>query len=258
MARTAQPASQAGRPGPTTPSVSRGDGEAPTQPAAASLGGGWHPATFHAGERRIKWIAFGVAIALHIIALLFNFPSITTSLAQKKPQQVIVVRKYIPPPPKVERKQVIKKKLARKVPIPDPTPDEPEPIREPDPEIEPDPLPDDVEILLGVPEPPPADAGGPLLAGVAGITNPVLIDKQRPNYPELARVARLEGTVILQAVVRRDGTVGELHVLRCTEPNMGFEEAAMDAVVQWLYEPATQDGRPVDVFFTVFVDFSLH
>ena len=71
-------------------------------------------------------------------------------------------------------------------------------------------------------------------------------------------MARLEGSVILQAVVRRDGTVGELHVLRCTEPNMGFEEAAMDAVVQWLYEPATQDGRPVDVFFTVFVDFSLH
>jgi len=190
--------------------------------------------------------------------MLFHFPRLTTILAQEKREQVIVVRKYIPPPPKVERKQVRKKKLTRTVPVPDPTPDEPEPIREPHPEIRPDPLPDDVEILLGVPDPPPADAGGPLLAGVAGITNPVLIEKHRPNYPELARVGRLEGSVILQAVVRRDGTVGELHVLRCTEPNMGFEEAAMDAVRLWRYEPATQDGRPVDVFFTVFVDFGLH
>ena len=257
MARSPQPSPRAGRPRPEIPSLDR-HGAEPAPSGATVLGGGWHPATFHKGERRIKWIALGVAIALHFVALLFQFPRLTKVLAPENREHVTVVRKYIPPPPKVERKQVRKKKLTRKVPVPDPTPDEPEPIREPHPEIRPDPLPDDVDILLGVPHPPPADAGGPLLAGVAGITNPVLIEKQRPNYPELARVGRLEGTVILQAVVRRDGTVGELHVLRCTEPNMGFEEAAMDAVRLWRYEPATQDGRPVDVFFTVFVDFSLH
>ena len=50
----------------------------------------------------------------------------------------------------------------------------------------------------------------------------------------------------------------DLKVLRCTRANFGFEETAVEAVRQWRYRPAMLDGRPVDVFFTVFVDFDLH
>lgn len=209
-------------------------------------------------DKKIVWVAMAIAIVLHIVVLLANFPEMKAALKQKKKSNVIVVKKYVPPPPKVERKQVVRKKLTRKVPIPDPTPDEPEPIREPEPEIEPEPLPPDVEFLIGVPEPPPPT--GPLLAGVGDVTNPELIaeSKTEPEYPELARVARLEGNVILQAIIHSDGTVGEVEVLRSNRPNMGFEEAAISAVQTWQYKPALQNGKPVDVYFTVFVEFKLH
>jgi len=211
---------------------------------------------FHAGEGKVKAIAVAIALVLHIVVLFINFPEFK-KIEQKKRENVIVVKKYVPPPPKIERKQIVKKKFTRKVPIPDPTPDEPEPIREPEPEIEPEPIPPDVEVLIGVPEPPPPS--GPLLAGAEGVTLPVLIpeSKIKPDYPELARVARIEGRVILQAIVLKDGSVGELEILSCNRPGMGFEEAAIGAVERWRYKPAMQGSKPVDVYFTVRVDFEL-
>ena len=213
---------------------------------------------FHTGDNKIMGWALLAAIAIHVTILLINFPEFKKALQPKKPENVIVVKKYVPPPPQVERKQVVKKKLTRKVPIPDPTPDEPEPIREPEPEIEPEPLPPDVEFVIGVPEPPPPS--GPLLAGAGDVSNPALIPETRiePVYPELARVARLEGNVILQAIIHSDGTVGDVEILRCNRPNMGFEDAAAAAVQTWRYKPALQNGRPVEVYFTVFVEFKLH
>ena len=215
-------------------------------------------AMFHTGENKLLGIAFVIAVALHVIVMLINFPEFKKAVVPQSDKKVIVVKKYVPPPPQVERKQVVKKKLTRRVPIPDPTPDEPEPIREPEPEIEPEPLPPDVEFVIGVPEPPPPS--GPLLAGVGDVTNPILIpeSKTEPEYPELARVARLEGNVILQAIIHSDGSVGDIEVLRTNRPNMGFEDSAVEAVKQWRYQPATQNGRPVEVYFTVFVEFKLH
>jgi protein TonB len=105
------------------------------------------------------------------------------------------------------------------------------------------------------------DGDGPLRPGIGNhVTNPVLIpaSKVEPDYPEVARQARLDGRVILEAVVEPDGTVGEINVLRCTRPYVGFEESAIRAVKQWRYEPATQNGRPVAVYFTVLVEFQLN
>ena len=124
------------------------------------------------------------------------------------------------------------------MPIPDPTPDEPEPIREPEPEILAPPLPPDVEFLIGIPEAPPPPPGptGPLIAGTGDVTMPELIQetKVRPEYPGLARVARIEGNVILQAVIHADGTVGDLKVLRCTQTN-------------WIRGDSRRGGAPVEV-----------
>lgn len=211
---------------------------------------------FHGGEGKAKAIACGIAIVLHVVVLLVNFPEFK-KITQKKKEDVIVVRKYVPPPPKIERKQIVKKRFTRKVPIPDPTPDEPEPIREPEPEIQPEPLPPDVDVLIGVPEPPPPS--GPLVAGAAGVTLPQLIQESKidPDYPEMARVARIEGKVILQAIVLKDGSVGEIEVLSCNRTGLGFEEAAVAAVSEWRYRPAMQGSKPVDVYFTVRVEFEL-
>ena len=213
----------------------------------------------HRREAGVKWIAFGVALLLHAVVLSIDFPEIKRAVQPRSSRPVLIVRKYVPPPPKVERRQVVQRRtLTRRVPIPDPTPDEPEPIRQPEPEIVPEPLPPDVELLIGVPEPPPLPAG-PTFAGVGDVSLPELIaeSKVKPLYPELARVARLEGNVILQAVIHADGSVGDIRVLRCNRSNLGFEQAAVEAVRQWRYRPALQNGRPVDVYFTVFVDFKL-
>ena len=215
---------------------------------------------YHSRDRGLLGKTFTVAVILHVAFLFLRFPDIKDAVIPQKAQNVIVVRKYVPPPPKIERQQVVRKQLTKKVPIPDPTPDEPEPIREPEPEIydEPPPLPPDAEYVIGVPEAPPPS--GPVLAGVGDVSNPVLIEetKVQPEYPELARVARIEGNVILQAVIETDGSVAEVEVLRCNRPNMGFEDTAIAAVKQWQYKPALQNGKPVAVYFTVFVEFKLH
>lgn len=212
----------------------------------------------HGGENKFLIYGFIGAIILHVAVFFVRFPDAAAIVPDDKPENVIVVKKYVPPPPKVKKKQIVQKKLTRKVPIPDPTPDEPEPIREPEPEEDPEPIPDDVEFIIGVPEAPPPT--GPLLAGVNNVSNPVRIEESyvQPDYPELARVARVDGQVILQAIVHKDGSVGEVSVIRVNRPNLGFEEKAIEAVKQWRYDPALQNGKPVEVYFTVVVDFTLH
>jgi protein TonB len=209
------------------------------------------------GDRKIFWWSIFAAVLLHVLVMFVRFPDMSTVI-EKEEKPIIVVKKYVPPPPKVERQQVVQKEITRKVPLPAPDPDDPEPIREPEPEIEQDPLPFDADVVLGVPEAPPPS--GPLLAGVGDVTNPVLIEstKVQPEYPEIARQARLTGNVILQAVITKSGTVEDVKVLRVDKPNIGFESAAVAAVEQWRYKPATQAGRPVDVYFTINVSFTLH
>ena len=96
-----------------------------------------------------------------------------------------------------------------------------------------------------------------LYAGVGGVTNPELItsSKVQPTYPKIARKGKVSGQVILQVVVRKDGTVGDIQVMRSPGSKFGFDEAAIAAVKQWRYEPALDKGEPVDVYFTVAVDF---
>jgi protein TonB len=198
------------------------------------------------------------AIALHAILFAITFPEITYEIQKvERDRRTMVVRKYTPPPPPQQERKQIKRKLTKKMPVPDPTPDEPEPIIEPEPEPEPEPIDPDMEVLIGDPEPPPQT--GPLMAGVGGVTEPQRIPETyiKPEYPELARRARVEGRVILQVVIHKDGTVGEMEVIQAPAADLGFGEAAKNAVSQWRYQPARQNNRPVDVFMTVVVNFSL-
>jgi len=89
---------------------------------------------------------------------------------------------------------------------------------------------------------------------IGDIRPPERILKIEPLYPELARRSRAEGKVILEIVVGRGGDVEGVKVLK-SHPL--FDEAAVEAVSQWKYEPALQSGRPVKVYMTVVVDFRL-
>jgi protein TonB len=199
-----------------------------------------------------------VAIILHAVVFMITFPEIKYEVKDvERERKTMVVRKYTPPPPPQKQQKQIKRKDIKKMPVPDPTPDEPEPIIEPEPEPEPEPVDPDMDIVLGDPEPPPQTA--PLMAGVGGVTEPERIAETyvKPEYPELARRARVEGRVILQVVIRKDGTVGEMEVIQAPAADLGFGDAAKNAVSQWRYRPARQNNRPVDVFMTVVVNFSL-
>jgi TonB family protein len=80
----------------------------------------------------------------------------------------------------------------------------------------------------------------------SGMTAPAPIRQPLPAYTDQARKARVRGTVTLEGTVRKDGTVGNLRVLRGL--GSGLDESAMDTVAsQWKFKPATQAGVPVDV-----------
>jgi len=122
-------------------------------------------------------------------------------------------------------------------------------------------LPDDDPPPECVPPAEGACVGNPCAFVVSDdVSNPRLIPESKvdPVYPEEASEAGIEGNAIIQAVINTDGLVCAPVVLRSSQPGWGFEEAAIDAIVQWRYEPALKDGTPVAVYFTVFVDFKLH
>jgi len=95
------------------------------------------------------------------------------------------------------------------------------------------------------------------IAGFGGVSAPVLIPESRvePVPPERAAGLGVEGQVTLQLLVRADGTIAEVQVLREVPGGWGFGDAAASAVRQWLYEPARRDGEPVEAWFTVFYEF---
>jgi protein TonB len=104
---------------------------------------------------------------------------------------------------------------------------------------------------------PTATREQPMIAGFGGVSRPTVIDSSRvePEYPPRARERGIEGSVSLEVVIRKDGTVGEVSVLRHRPEGWDFEEAAVSAVQQWRFEPALHDGEPVDAVHTITVDF---
>ena len=92
-----------------------------------------------------------------------------------------------------------------------------------------------------------------------GLIPPQLIPSTRalPKYPDLPRRVGVQGTVILLIVVEKDGSVGQIEVVRSSDQRWGFDLAAIDAVKQWRYRPALLGERPVAAYITVMVEFSL-
>lgn len=88
----------------------------------------------------------------------------------------------------------------------------------------------------------------------SGVAQGLLIRQVRPQYPPLARQARIQGTVILQAVIGKDGLVQDLHVV---SGHPLLTNAAIDAVKQWLYRPYYLNGEPVTVDTQINVNFTL-
>lgn len=96
--------------------------------------------------------------------------------------------------------------------------------------------------------------GGPYRPG-SGITPPSIVREVKPDYTEEARRRGIEGDVVLEIVVRSDGSVGDVHLLQGL--GAGLDQRAIDAVRQWRFNPARRLGTPVDVMVEVAVEFKL-
>jgi protein TonB len=92
---------------------------------------------------------------------------------------------------------------------------------------------------------------------VAIETNPVPLAPPSPVYPDSARVAGIEGKVWVKVLVDKEGMVKDAIVLKDSGTKIGFEEAALAAVRQQTWKPATQKGQPVAVWVSYEIKFSL-
>ncbi|MFN7986478.1 MAG: M56 family metallopeptidase [Thermoanaerobaculia bacterium] len=96
---------------------------------------------------------------------------------------------------------------------------------------------------------------GDVLKVGGDVKEPVEIARVQPTYPEEARKNKIQGNVILSAVINEKGTVSRVEALESPDPTL--TTAAIEAVRQWTYKPATQKGKPVKVRLTVTVSFKL-
>jgi protein TonB len=103
------------------------------------------------------------------------------------------------------------------------------------------------------PPPPPPVTREPVRVG-GELKPPALIERVGPEYPALALRAQVQGVVILEALVDRQGRVEDVRVLRSIPL---LDDAAMAAVRQWRYSPLLLNGEPERFVLTVTVSFSL-
>jgi protein TonB len=207
-------------------------------------------------SRRAVRLGILAGIVLHIVIFIISFPEMEEKMRTigrgAKVYHLQQVR-FQPPKPRVQRRAP--KPKAKRIPIPDPTPDDPEPIYDEDLDIQQVDFPDaDVQGVLTVPEGPPGPSLGPLQI-TGNVKAPVRIHAPDPIYPEEARQARVQGVVILQTIIDTLGQVTNVRVLKGLPS--GLTEAAVDAVSQWRFDPATLEGEPVAVYYMVTVSFSV-
>ncbi|HLE61000.1 MAG TPA: TonB family protein [Thermoanaerobaculaceae bacterium] len=223
---------------------------------------------------KLMLLALPIALAIHVLALggyviaqMWAVPEIP-----EPPIQVSFYQAPPPPPPPP--------------PPPKPAAPQPKPVVQqaaPQPVVQPIAIPDkpampgsgDVDdggveggVEGGVAGGIPGGVPGGVVGGVPGgivdeppiriggeVVPPELINKVQPVYPEIARKARVQGVVIVEAIIDKQGNVTEGRVLRGLP--MGVSEAAVAAIGRWKYKPAILNGRPVAVYLTVTVTFTL-
>jgi protein TonB len=104
------------------------------------------------------------------------------------------------------------------------------------------------------PPPPPPPPAAPVRVG-GDIKEPKKIKDQKPVYPQIAQTAKVQGIVIIEATIGKDGSVKDAKVLRSVPL---LDQAALDAVRQWKFTPTLLNNVPVEVVMTVTVNFTLN
>jgi TonB family protein len=98
------------------------------------------------------------------------------------------------------------------------------------------------------------DAGGPHITST-DLSSPVVLKKVDPKYPPTLVAERVEGEVVLYAVIGKDGSVGEIQVVRGVEDLL--DENSKSALAQWKFKPAMKAGEPVEVEVIAHIPFRI-
>lgn len=129
-------------------------------------------------------------------------------------------------------------------PSKNPPPPQPEPLQPQPPQ--PEPLPPSVTAGSDTPAPKPVEDA---------FVKAEIIEKVRPVYPAIARVASIEGSVVLAATVGADGSISDLRIVRSADPRL--DQAARDALLKYRFTPARRNGLPEASTVEVTVEFLL-
>ena len=206
--------------------------------------------------RRLRW-ALAVAVALHAGLFFVPLPAATAAAVAPATQPVyyLVEQVRFRTPQAAARPELVAPPVKR-AQIPEPTPEAPEPIRVVDQVEQRIEVPID-DSLFGIPAAPPVASDlpeGPVEVG-GDVKPPEKIFGPQTAYTEIARKRRVQGVVIVQAIIDKQGNVTNIKVLRGLP--MGLEEVAVEAMKQWKFRPATLNGKPITVYYNLTVNFKL-
>jgi len=90
-----------------------------------------------------------------------------------------------------------------------------------------------------------------------GVTTPVVVREVKPQYTSDAMRAKVQGSVLLECIVKPDGSVGDVKVARSLDPVFGLDLEAMKAARQWRFRPGMRQGEPVAVLVVIELTFTL-
>ena len=223
-------------------------------------------------------ISFGLQLVL--IGVLVLLPLVFTEALPKQQLMTFLVAPPPPPPPPPPPAATPEIKIVKKIQsdldngqlrTPTKIPQKVAMIKE---DEAPPPSTGVAGVVGGVPGGVPGGAMGGVLGGIIsnapavvpkaatpqrvrvsqGVSQGLLIRQVKPTYPALARSARIQGVVVLQAVISKDGSIENLHLV---SGHPMLAPAAIDAVKQWKYKPYFLNGEPVEVETTINVNFTL-
>lgn len=225
--------------------------------------------------KRAGTTAFAVVLQVGIIIVMVLIPLLFTEALPKTQLMTFLVAPPPPPPPPPPPAAVVKVKkietdiINNQLRTPTKIPKKVEIIKEED-----APPPQMAGVVGGVPGGVPGGSLNGVMGGIIsstpvavpkvavqrvrvsqGVIAGLLVRKVTPTYPQMAKIARVQGPVVLAAVIDKDGTIQNLHVLSTASPLLN--QAAIDAVKQWKYRPYVLNGEPVVVDTQITVNFTL-
>lgn len=104
---------------------------------------------------------------------------------------------------------------------------------------------------------PTFDSPGVAHSGDKGLTPPRAVKEAKPQYTAEAMRAKIQGSVGLECIVKADGTVGDVRVVKSLDPKYGLDDEAVKVAKRWRFKPGRKNGKAVPVVITLEFAFNL-